>query len=636
MKYLKLLLATIAFSTHTVKAIPITNNIITGTQTICNGTAPTLFAGSIPAGGNGTSYSYQWIPVTSFNPIIGVSPSGSSTNMNHQAGTMNIVVPLGGGYMPAEEGKIWYRRIVISGTDRDTSAAIEVTVNNKNTWLGTVDSSWSNPANWTYATGNPYYRWVPLTSLRNPVISGTAAINDLNIDSGRTVMLGSISDTLKVYGNINYGGNYPCYDGSKGTTIFSGSDAFQFAPNGIYYNLVFNALSPTIPIIYNATVKNKLISSSYIRLTGELIIDTSCTYSVSFFKLDNPLNMNGAKVTIRNIGVGGRTGDVVFPIKSFRSGNEVGTAIINNIGVADAFTVEYLDSVILNGLSGSKVATKAVNNTWVITEGTPGGSNVTLSLQWEAADELPGFSRAASYISYSSAPIWIDSAAKPATGTGPYTQKRAGLTVFNNTAFGVASGGMLPVELMDFVVIKQKDNISLNWKTASEADNDYFIIQRSVDGKEFEDIDRVKGKGTTHIVSSYQFDDTKAIDAANSQHTNKLYYRLAQVDFDQSITYSEVAAVNLDANGNELEISLSPNPFTDITYLNILSNQQAKSTLKITDIQGRLVAEKTLDLEAGMNTISIDELASSAYFGVYFVQIVTPQESVVKRIVKSK
>ncbi|MEJ6801583.1 MAG: hypothetical protein QNK77_10420 [Crocinitomicaceae bacterium] len=90
----------------------------------------------------------------------------------------------------------------------------------------------------------------------------------------------------------------------------------------------------------------------------------------------------------------------------------------------------------------------------------------------------------------------------------------------------------LPVELYGFGVESCGDFACLNWTTISEKDNDYFEIQKSVNGSEWFSIGRVEGAGTTLIEMDYEFIDREVF-VGNS------YYRLKQIDFDGNFTFSE-------------------------------------------------------------------------------------------------
>jgi hypothetical protein len=118
---------------------------------------------------------------------------------------------------------------------------------------------------------------------------------------------------------------------------------------------------------------------------------------------------------------------------------------------------------------------------------------------------------------------------------------------------------VLPVELTDFSAIPRGMNVDLFWITHSEVNNDYFVVERWIgdayDTKEcFVAIDTIPGQGTSSATHRYQFTDKPGI-------TGTIYYRLKQVDYDGSFTYSNVVVVNLEAAN--VVINLHPNPSSD-------------------------------------------------------------------------
>lgn len=96
----------------------------------------------------------------------------------------------------------------------------------------------------------------------------------------------------------------------------------------------------------------------------------------------------------------------------------------------------------------------------------------------------------------------------------------------------------LPVELTSFsgeYNPKDKTN-DLKWSTASEINNDYFLIERRTEEGLFETVGRVEGNGSTQLQSTYAFKDDRIKSVFN-------YYRLKQVDFDGKFEYSDIITV---------------------------------------------------------------------------------------------
>ena len=116
----------------------------------------------------------------------------------------------------------------------------------------------------------------------------------------------------------------------------------------------------------------------------------------------------------------------------------------------------------------------------------------------------------------------------------------------------VGGGGTtpLPVDLLYFTA-SLKDNIELSWATATETNNDYFLIERSEDGSYFYEVGRVEGNGNTNQVVEYSYVDQFTFAPVE-------YYRLKQVDFDGQFEYFDVQRVQ--TNLSETNKSLSAYP----------------------------------------------------------------------------
>lgn len=171
------------------------------------------------------------------------------------------------------------------------------------------------------------------------------------------------------------------------------------------------------------------------------------------------------------------------------------------------------------------------------------------------------------------------------------------------------SSTILPIELLNFTA-KTGDNktVSVAWKTASERDNRHFVLERSGDNQKFEAITQVKGSGTSAAAQNYQFTD----DATNLTG-NVVYYRLQQVDFDGTTTYSKVVSVTIRNNAT-LKIYPSLAKKGDVLQVETLNN----ATIEVLNINGQVVQTVQNSLNANANkttlTISTADLVSGRYF----------------------
>jgi sortase (surface protein transpeptidase) len=199
----------------------------------------------------------------------------------------------------------------------------------------------------------------------------------------------------------------------------------------------------------------------------------------------------------------------------------------------------------------------------------------------------------------------------------------------------------LPVKLISFKAKRQNENVKLEWTTASELNNDYFTIQRSTDGKHFEPIANVKGNGTTNTVTNYLYLDKISSftpDSYRDDHSpfTTLYYRLIQTDYDGTSTASQIISVDLDKLSATMEVSAQPNPFTDQATLIVKSPVEAQATLRITDGNGKIAEEQTVELYKGETQIDLTRFANANRSGVYTVQVISGTEVTTCRIMKAK
>ncbi len=115
---------------------------------------------------------------------------------------------------------------------------------------------------------------------------------------------------------------------------------------------------------------------------------------------------------------------------------------------------------------------------------------------------------------------------------------------------GVSDGFALPVELTSFTAEVVNQEVELRWVTASELNNDYFVVERSGNGEMFDSIGYVRGSGTTGLESTYSYTD-------RNPWIGRAYYRLRQVDFDKQFQYSDVLAVRVTSTEG---VKIYPNP----------------------------------------------------------------------------
>jgi hypothetical protein len=172
---------------------------------------------------------------------------------------------------------------------------------------------------------------------------------------------------------------------------------------------------------------------------------------------------------------------------------------------------------------------------------------------------------------------------------------------------------IVPVELTSFTASVSGRDVNLHWETATEINNSGFSIERKSANSEYLEIGFVPGFGTTTEPKSYSFNDF-------GLNSGKYTYRLKQVDFDGTFTYSNEVEVEVNAPA---EFSLDqnyPNPFNPSTKISFSLAVDSKVSLKIFDVLGQEVASLiNQDLTAGVHNYDFN--AAGINSGVYFYRI---------------
>lgn len=256
--------------------------------------------------------------------------------------------------------------------------------------------------------------------------------------------------------------------------------------------------------------------------------------------------------------------------------------------------------------------------------GAPGNGNVPLNtITFTILDGLSSFSLAGNPVLFeieftidqiatigTVTPITIDDSETDLfysanSGTGNIPSVTAGSVTVGVTSF--------PVEMLGFEgKMVDANEVQLAWSTASELDNAYFEVQKSANGRDFRAIGEVAGAGTTNEVQSYTFEDRSAMVASN-------FYRLKQVDFNGTFSYSDIVEIRADGFFNQL--SLFPNPAQNQLSVGLIAaDMQAAYDLVVRDITGVIVEQKRVAAGAFSDRQQLD--LSRMPRGVYYLELI--------------
>ena len=208
------------------------------------------------------------------------------------------------------------------------------------------------------------------------------------------------------------------------------------------------------------------------------------------------------------------------------------------------------------------------------------------------------------------------------------TDPNACLSVnFGNFAAGstaspgrVGANTLLPVEFTFFNARHSGNYHLIAWQTINEIDNAGFDVQRSVDGSKWESIGFVKGKGDSNDVYNYTYLDEKPLPGIN-------YYRLEQLDFDGSSTYSKIVQIGTQNDSGDFQIIPNPATVSDRVYLQLTNVEFTSAQLVIFDSSGRTLIQQTIY----DNTAAIELPALTP--GLYHAALDLGHTQIVKRFI---
>ena len=174
----------------------------------------------------------------------------------------------------------------------------------------------------------------------------------------------------------------------------------------------------------------------------------------------------------------------------------------------------------------------------------------------------------------------------------------------------------LPVTLVSFTAAAAPNRaVRLDWQTASEVNNAYFEVQRSLDGQHFTALSQVKGRGTPGQASAYSFTDAAPGDAATC------YYRLRQVDLDGSFSFGPTRAVGLAPGSSLVQLAVAPNPTTSgnlRVQAQYAGAAPAPAVLTVRNLLGQSLLTQAVAVQPGANVFTPSAALAP---GVYWLSL---------------
>lgn len=198
----------------------------------------------------------------------------------------------------------------------------------------------------------------------------------------------------------------------------------------------------------------------------------------------------------------------------------------------------------------------------------------------------------------------------------------------NMAACEVKYNQIVPVELTSFTAASVGNKVELDWSTASELNNLGFEIQRkSPADQNWIVIGFEAGKGTVTETQSYSY-----LDDVTHLQKGIVSYRLKQIDFRGTFSFSDVINVEINPSPNHFELMQNyPNPFNPATTITFGLPERSNVILRVFSSVGEEVAELVNgNIEAGTYSVNFD--ASELPSGIYVYTLQTVDQLISKKM----
>lgn len=482
-------------------------------------------------------------------------------------------------------------------------------------WLGSSGNNWNNSSNWSgKIPDKDEAAFIPKGRSNYPEITGNRKVRNLSIEDGTTQGQLTIKNggTLKVKGEITNKGKNNL---GSGKLVMNGASGKQYIRgNG---ELTINEL--TIDNPDGVSLQTSMKISSKLNLTNGVVhipnSDDQLTVADNA-KISPAGGQSGSYVQ----GTVKKVGDDAFTFPLGDGGQWARLKISSPAQTTDAFSASYAQAAYNNTTSfasGSGLHNVSDVEYWTLNR-DKGSSNVDVTLYWEDGsasgsniDKLSNSNPKEPVIAHWNGSEWENLGQNSNTGTasaGSITV--TGVSSFSPFTFGSKSGNdnPLPVELLNFDAEPAEDHVSLNWATASETNNRHFRIQKQRSNG-WNTIGTVEGNGTTANKHTYTFEDPKV------KPGETYYYRLKQVDFDGSHSYSNVRSVALSEGASVTSLFIMPNPVKDALTYRLKGQKSQKLSVQVISAYGITVYQNQQAVPKGKfeQTIQLDGLMAGHY-----------------------
>jgi len=188
---------------------------------------------------------------------------------------------------------------------------------------------------------------------------------------------------------------------------------------------------------------------------------------------------------------------------------------------------------------------------------------------------------------------------------------------------------VLGQNLVDFHgELGNNDIVDLDWKVLNNQQVQYFEVERSYDGINFEKINQINTIAeSTEAAYSYNDDASKI-------YSKYVFYRIKVVDVNSHVSYSNIVNLKLSNSIGKTMVNIVPNPVKDVMQLQVFARTSKEIRIEFFDQAGRLVSSTKFD-QKGRSVISLDDLSNKPR-GIYFALVYIDDEIFRQKIIVTR
>lgn len=513
-------------------------------------------------------------------------------------------------------------------------------------WRGIAMAPTTGSFNWTTGSTNlsGAYKSIIITGGTVTLTGNISASDSIYVGSGATLVCGTriikgkkfvlaSGATIKIGSTTGITTSSP--SGNVQTTCRNYSSGANYEYNGVSAQATGNGLPSSV----NSLTINNSSATGVVTLTSATTVTNLATFTLGYLTTTttNLLSIASTGFVIGSSSNSFASGPVrkignssfIFPVG--KSGQYAPISISAPSIVTDHFTAEYFysnpDPTYNNTLKDATIDHISTCEYWML-DRTNGTSNVSVELGWDTPRSC-GVTNVADLVvahwdSNLSTPIWKNMGNSSVSGGILAGTLVSGSVVSSFSPFTLASISTLnplPIELINFTANLKNGQVDLKWTTASEINNNYFTIDRTPDGINFEQVDIVDGAGNSTTPLDYVTVDKMPIKGLS-------YYRLKQTDYSGNQEYSALVSINFE---DEFIVeNVFPNPVSDQLTIQFNKNEDVQAHISIIDCLGRAVYKYS----SSDNKVVID--LSGIANGIYFLKINGLETLYQQKIIKQR